>query len=274
MKTFIVPVDFSDASENAALFAAELAKRWEAIVVLYNAFYFSIPSSEAPALTPRLETIFSEDNAQLEEKGKEIASRYNISVECFSSPLSIVDQLPVLVRKYQADLVIMGMRGINSFNRKLFGSTTVSILRIAKFPVLVIPEEVKFLEMKNIIFAYQPGSISKNNDLKLLQGLAELFKAKVKILHVSLWGEENKDTPKKEDSDKIDTLLLNIRHEYVQIAEGDFLKGINKGIAESNAQLLVMVPGERNFWESLTNKSNTRKAALQTHIPLLALPNP
>ncbi|CAN5536891.1 hypothetical protein BH23BAC1_BH23BAC1_25990 [soil metagenome] len=274
MKTFIVAVDFSDAANNAARFAAELAKRMEAKIILYNAFYLSIPPSEAPVLTPRLETIFSEDKAHLEAKGEEIASQYNISVECFSSPLSIVDQLPALVRKHQADLVIMGMRGINSFNRKLFGSTSVSILRIAKFPVLVIPEEVSFQKMKNILFAYQPAGLSKENNLSLLKEFAKVFDAYVKILHVCLPHEEKGEIFTKETTDKIDDLLASLKHEYIQFEDEHFLHGINRGISDTNANLLVMVPGEHNFWETLTNKSNTRKVALNAHIPLLALPNP
>jgi nucleotide-binding universal stress UspA family protein len=273
MKTIIVPIDFSDAANNATAYAANLAHSIQAKIILYNAFYLSIPPSEAPVLTPRLDQIFSEDKALLEAKGKEIASKYNISVECFSSPMSIVDQLPALVKKYHADLVIMGMRGTNSFNRRLFGSTTVSILRIAKFPVLVIPEEASFQQIKTILFAFEPDGLSKRNELKLLKEFADLFKAKVKILHVALPDEQKEKIYSKEDLEKFDTLLYKVKHDYIQIEDDHIFSGINKGITDTNANLLVMIPGEHNVWETLTNRSNTRKVALHAHIPLLTLPN-
>lgn len=274
MKTFIVAIDFSDASDNATDFAAKLAKQVEAKIILYNAFYLSIPPSESPILTPRLDQIFTEDKAQLEAKKKEIASQYNIPVECFSSPMSIVDQLPSLVMKFQADLVIIGMRGMNSFNRKLFGSTTVSILRIAKFPVLAIPEKASYKKLSNILFAYQPEVLSKKNKLKILKDLAELFEAKVKILHVILPEERKR---KQSSNDGLETFIKfsdTIKPEFLQIEDDHFLSGINKGITETKANLLVMVPGEHNNWETLTNQSKTRNVVLHTYIPLLAIPNP
>jgi nucleotide-binding universal stress UspA family protein len=68
--------------------------------------------------------------------------------------------------------------------------------------------------------------------------------------------------------------LQGISHDYIFIEEENALKGIEAGIDEFQADLLVMVPQKHGFWDTVMNRSTTRKIALHTHIPLLALPNP
>jgi hypothetical protein len=60
--------------------------------------------------------------------------------------------------------------------------------------------------------------------------------------------------------------------DYKLLEVEDVISGIEKGIEQYNAHLLVMVPHRLNLWEGIMNQSVTRSMALRTQIPLLALP--
>lgn len=73
-------------------------------------------------------------------------------------------------------------------------------------------------------------------------------------------------------SPNMEKLLRNVQHSYRDLKETDVISGIEQGIQDFHADLLVIVPHKPGFWDMIFNKSNTRKMALKTHVPLLALP--
>ena len=48
MNTILVPVDFSPASRNASIYAAELAKLFNSRLLLFHAYMLPTPISEVP----------------------------------------------------------------------------------------------------------------------------------------------------------------------------------------------------------------------------------
>jgi hypothetical protein len=62
-----------------------------------------------------------------------------------------------------------------------------------------------------------------------------------------------------------------VKHSYNFLKDDEVLKGIEKGIEDHKSDLLVMAPHKEGFWDKFLNRSNTRKMALRTHIPLLSL---
>jgi len=61
--------------------------------------------------------------------------------------------------------------------------------------------------------------------------------------------------------------------EYIEYEAKDFLKGIQRGYKETQADLLITVPGRHALWEDYMKESQTRKVAEQIPIPLLAIPD-
>ena len=53
-----------------------------------------------------------------------------------------VDEILRAARRQQADLIVIGMRGVGRVARMLLGSTTDRVLRRARIPVLAVPTGV------------------------------------------------------------------------------------------------------------------------------------
>ncbi|MDQ3535984.1 MAG: universal stress protein [Bacteroidota bacterium] len=73
MKNIIVPIDYSDASINAANYAAALAKTFGARIILFHSFPLYVPSPGMPFLFPDLDEEIIEHKASLNSLGEELS---------------------------------------------------------------------------------------------------------------------------------------------------------------------------------------------------------
>lgn len=274
MKTIIVPTDYSKSANNAVEFAAILAHKMGAKIVLYHAFYLPAMTLELPVEAHSISELATENLAKLEAIKQEIIRSFHVEVACLTDSMPVVDYLNELVVQQQADMVVMGMNSPASFNNRESGSTTVSVIRQAKFPVLAIPEESNFHSLSHIMLAYDYKAIPPNHTLQLLKELALAFHAQVQVLHIqkSEPAASGKSTAMK-GLPYTESILEGIKHEYIFMEEDDVIEGIEKGLKQYRPDLLVMIPREHGFWDMIFNKGITRKMAIHTHIPLLTLPN-
>ncbi|EMR00704.1 universal stress protein [Cesiribacter andamanensis] len=274
MKTIIATTDYSNAANNALEYAAAIAGHVRAKLILFNAFHLAIPATPAPLVLPDITELIRDNELRLNAIGERLARQHGIEVSCHTSTALFKEELDKLVRHYQADLVVMGMRG-ESLSRKLFGSLTTTVLYHAAYPVLVVPESATHQGLLRILFACKRAYLTPYHNLGILQEIARAYKADVQVLHVETQ-EEMHSSDKgntQHGTPNMEQLLRGIHHTYKFIADEDVISGIERGIEESKADLLVMVPHKADFWDTILNRSHTRRLALNTTIPLLALPN-
>lgn len=273
MKTIVVATDYSKAADNALDYAAAFARCTASKIVLFNAFHLPIPASTPPFPVPDIHELMAINKARLEQLAAGITHTYGIIVESVSITGSFREELDEVVQRFDAALVIMGMR-TGSLSRSLFGSATTAIIRHGRFPVLVVPDNARFQGIAKILFACDFNSLKGNNQLDMLQALAQTFKARVQVFHVEQEEEELVPAGKAPDTPKLERILRGIKHTYRNLQEVEVVDGIEQGIQDYMPDLLVMVPNKPDFLDRLLNLSNTRKMVLQTHVPLLTIPNP
>ncbi len=275
MKTIILATDYTKASNHALVYAATLAKHIQAKIVLYNAF--ELPEEDQGGfgrVSPHINKLFDENKIRLYELANKTAKEYQVEVSWVTNLSFAEEEIGKLVKEYDAQLVVMGMKK-EAAEFPLFGSTTTAVISQGKYPVLVVPETAQIQEPSRLLFACDYHCISANNNLPVLKEIAQVFKAKVEILHVKN-PKEDVLTPVAADSRieaKLENLLTGIAHEYRDVTEEDVFFGIERSMKEYQADMLVMVPHRLGFWNWLFQNSTTRKMAFKTQIPLLCLPN-
>lgn len=276
MKTIIVCTDYSEPAGNAARYAAQLARRTGATLVLYHSFFLPLPLAETPVALPPADALYDEHHLRLQAIGRELAQAYGIPTDCIASPLPVVDGLPALVKKRHADLVVLGMGALSEFDRRVFGSTATRVIAQAAFPVLVVPRNVSFEPLRRILYACDYQAFPPGHAFSLMLALAGAFGAQVDVLHVEK-PEPATASPRPKSAYRgphLESVLQGIKHQYTFLEEEDVVTGIEQSIREEEANLLVMVPRRHGFWDILFNRSTTHRMAYQTHIPLLVLPDP
>jgi nucleotide-binding universal stress UspA family protein len=129
MNTILMPIDFSDTTDRAVEFVAELAPKMESQVdVLYvSESDLADPQQGREVLSPRVDEVVD----RLKKRGCKATPHL-----VFGPPaLSILDQIDVL----EPHIVVMGSHGHTALHDLLMGSVTHSVLRSGKCPVLIVP---------------------------------------------------------------------------------------------------------------------------------------
>jgi len=131
VKRILVGVDGSKCSNEAIRYAAELSKKFDAVVTLIHVYRPPETTRELPA-HERPE----EAKVKLDDSKKILDELGVVGKTIFSSgnPASAI--LKEASMGY--DLIVMGSRGLGSVEGFLLGSTTTRVAHHAKIPVLIV----------------------------------------------------------------------------------------------------------------------------------------
>ena len=268
MSTIIAATDFSEEAENALEYTGALAKLTKSKVVIFNSY--SLPFHTANSVLPAESISKLEENNRLllKERTENLADKYGIQVE-YQSGLFLVleDELERLFSKYDADMVVMGMAS-KSIEQDIFGNTTTSVILQLKYPVLAVPVKATFKKMNNILFACEDIQKVKPEVKQEVRRLAKQFGAKLEVFHV----EDPHHHTRKTIAGNVIPEFEDVDYIYKSKDADNVIKAIETEIVETQAEMLVMIPQEYGFWESLVHKSKTRMMASGLSIPLFSIP--
>ena len=138
-KNILVPIDFSEASEHAAIAACALASKTGATVHLLHAYVIPV-ESVGLALTVSqqyVEQFVRESKAQLLALVAKLgpgATMGPVLVES-GDPREVITQM---AKELKAELIVMGTHGRRGLSRALIGSVAESVVRTAHCSVLIV----------------------------------------------------------------------------------------------------------------------------------------
>ena len=154
MKKMIVPIDFSDVSRNAAYYAAQLsADIPESEIVLYHVYAQYTAGSDGSPLSADDDARRTITEAALRNIQKDLIFLTPAKISILAEEGSLPENLELLVRHIDAQLVIMGISGSTKLDQILIGSNTLKVVRKISFPVLIIPPGAKYNRITKAVFA-------------------------------------------------------------------------------------------------------------------------
>ena len=263
MSVVIAPVDFSPASSNALLFAAEICRRTSSLLLVVHVMS---KSSEEVQTKQLLEDLLS---------GLKKSSLTELNCQYSLSRGSLVTVLKTIITERLPRLVVMGTKGATGLKRILIGSNTVKVLSKVRIPVLVIPEEANFTnfgtQIKNrVVLATDLFELKSMDVLSILKQIALLIKdPKVRVLNVRPKHTRLHDLTKLERSALLHYFNPEIESDRVTVFGTNVLKGIRYYLDDhQDIGLVAMIARDSG---SLIEKHYTREMASHTSYPLLVL---
>lgn len=142
MKTILVAVDSSDASDAVVAAAAELARPMGARIVVATVVQMPIFPSEYSAMITNLGDIVAAGEKAAADRLQRVYQRLagdGIACESVQRQGAPVPIILDLAREKQADYLVMGSHGHTAFYDLLVGSTTHGVLLRAPCPVVIVP---------------------------------------------------------------------------------------------------------------------------------------
>ena len=264
MNSIIIATDFSEASENAMHYGASLAQQLDASIVLAHIFQTPVTMNDMPVVVFSADELKKSSDAGLQRCREELLKNYPaLSIKTESRLGSVSEELNILAEETNPFAIVMGSHNVKGLERMLFGSTTVSVVRHAHYPVLAMPAHFKNFTVSNIVLAADLENIPDELSGKIIETVQQL-RGSLHIVHVKM----------KEETEKPNALLerLNILSPSYETVEH---KKVNSGLKnyaqEVKADLLVILPHEHNLADRLFFRVHTEDIITSMHIPVLAI---
>lgn len=276
MNNFIVPIDFSETSKNAARYAAHIANLVpDAHLILYNVF-------------DTLE--YGSDSSPLSTEGDEDPSRkaiVELALESVRTELSTItnarmsvvaeesrhflDTLEAYVKKNNIQLIIMGLTGATRLGQVFMGSNALNIVKRAIAPVIITPEHTHSTSAKNVLLLTDFQDVDETIPIDEVKAVLDLFKPRLFVVNVDeehyVQVSEEYHTERK----KLEAKLQGYNPEFFFIRLFDFVEATNQFVADNHIDLILTFPRKHSWLSSVFKTTSTSKLAYHSHVPIAAI---
>ena len=212
-RQILVPIDFSDNSKAALIFATQLLKHKPYII---NALHVCHPFSPVNFESNEEETL-EKEMKQLQDIVSVIGNDF---VGNTTSSHAIIPTVKTglagdIINDYSefSELIVMGSNGKSNLNTMLFGSVSRAIISHSACPIIIVPQFFKFTRLKRVL-------VSEENRCNV-ESLGHLSMERVvsynytsEDVHALVNGTNTNDLL-KECLDSDDTMLLFNKEELV-----------------------------------------------------------
>jgi nucleotide-binding universal stress UspA family protein len=169
METILIATDFSNAAHNAFIYGVELAKFLNAkVVLLFVDPPVLLEAGLVSELTP--EEILECNERLLLEEVASLTSGGTVNIEILAREGPPSETINLEAVQLKAKWIVAGMKGSGKAMRRLFGSTALSMSRHANVPLIVVPEDARFIPPKTIALA---SDIGDGTDVEIIEPLEE-----------------------------------------------------------------------------------------------------
>lgn len=269
MQTILVPVDFSQASANAARYAGQLAQALQAKLFLFHAYMLPTPVSEVPYVMVTADDMQKENEALLKETADRLQQDFAVETEWLVRIGIASDEIKILAAEKNAQFIVMGMKGAGGLE-KMIGSTTVNVIRKVKTPVFVVPHDAGFEPIQKIILACDFNPVNDQDLLNPVLTIAKKFNSKLQLLHVKL-NHGGSHEPDLQGRKQLEAMLKGRPAAFVVVEDQSVQAGIQGYIQANGGDLLVMMARKHSFLERLFSRHHSTAMAYETRIPMLVL---
>lgn len=271
--TIIAATNFSAIAENAVQYAAGLAKTVGAKLLLFNSFSLPVHSANSHITSDGIQKQIDNTTNKLKRQAETLAQQFGIETTVFCSYSFLEEQLVLLLKETNAQLLVMGMAE-RSLEQTLIGNSTTSAIKNINIPILAVPLKAHFEAARKILFACDTFKEVPLKKLSWLWEATKLIDGEIEVFNVT----EKIDSLKASDASALakniaESEFQDVRYLYKSVRSNAVIAEIEKEIRNFDADILVMIPQKYGFWDSLIHRSKTGIMASGLNIPLLSLPN-
>lgn len=271
MKTIIAAVDFSAGSKNAARYAAQLAIATNSKLLLLHTTQFSVIDNALLNVKETMNKMNQEGNSRMNELESALKAKFEgLKLQKSVREGFTLDVLKELVSTNNVSMVVLSIRNTDNLYEAIFGSTAITVSGSLMCPVLIIPENARFRELKKIAFAFDQKNIPTGTGLHVLAELKKTYYASVRYVNV-LDGL----IPQEDDSSLRPVYkILNDkepRTQFLMQGTRSVVEILTEYVRNHKPNMLVMVSRKRSLFWKIFGTRNTKQIAFNTTVPLLVL---
>lgn len=274
MNTILVLTDYSEVARNAANYAISLAGDIDAKkIVFYNAYQAPpvLTETTVPAMPLMdIDTMRSiSENGMIEFKRQLLLnSETPIQMEHITQFSNLANDIDEICQSCGAEFIVMGITGTSKIEEVLIGSTSISVMKQTKVPVIVVPVKAKYTSIKNVMLACNFKNVVETIPIQPIKTILNATGAKLFVVNVY---ENDKEitADKNVQQELLQSLLLDYKPEFKYESNESFIEGINHFVKTNNIDFILTVPRKHRLFEGLFNERHTKMLAFHSAVPLM-----
>lgn len=273
MKTIVVTTDFTPISENAVQYATELALALKMKLSILHVCAIPMSFSGEPAPTVDLIEIQTDAEIEMAVIKENILNGTNgrVPVETQVKVGEIVSEINDHCNAVKPYVVVIGAESTSAFERFLFAGKAIAALRQLAWPLIIIPPDVKFSNIRKVALACDCKNLEATIPVAYIKTLVNDFRAELHVVHIAKY-DRRFNTPR--DEKEFEWLREMLTDAFIQyhVLHSDTVEECLTEFAEENdIDLMIVIPKKYNLLRDLFRHSHSKKLVLQTHVPIMAV---
>jgi nucleotide-binding universal stress UspA family protein len=271
MKTILAPTDFSASSLNAVNYAADLAGNINAKLVLFHAIPFPIAVSEISVPEEFIDDMLETGQRDMDELIERVQSRTRgrISITPEIAIGKVEHEIEKISARERPLVIVMGIRSGKSFERVLLGSSTFHIINQVCFPTLIIPDGVRFREIKSIGMACDLKRTEKDLPYETIKEWLYLFKSNLEIINIAP-EDVNLKADQMTNAISLQNHLNIFKPRFHFLTGENIAEELNDFVKMHALDLLIIFPRKHGI-SKLLYKKESKSIITHNQVPILSM---
>ncbi|HET9430976.1 MAG TPA: universal stress protein, partial [Chitinophagaceae bacterium] len=182
-----------------------------------------------------------------------------------------ISELEKLARHQQADLIIMGITGRSAIGQSLIGSNTLKMVERKVCPVLIIPPDAVFKEIKNVLLTSDFKNVTSSTPSVPIKKILKTFQPNLHVINVDSEHYVALTAEYQEERSKLMEMFTDFKPEFYFLGLYDVDEAINQFAQDKKVDFIIVIHKEHSLISKLFVKSHTKKLAYQSSVPVLAI---
>lgn len=272
MKNILVPIDYSDASLNAFVYALKLNQSYNAKIYLLHVFDMPLLNNnedEDPEISE-----YNIHKKQHEERLQNMVEayrhKYRYEYEVCTTAGGHTIEIQDFTSSHSIDMIVIGNSGMRGIKRWLFGTVAIHLLTQAYIPVIAVPPRTAYSPIKKILLITDYTDFLSDVNLDFLKHFYSKMCAELEVALINncTLGERYK----KSFLNWIDIEFRKEPHFIDMNSDDEIIEAVNKLVKELNIDVITGVPHPHNWMETLFLGKSTDKIPVICEKPLMTLP--
>ena len=273
MKAIIAPVNFTDSSDNAARYAADMALAMEADLHLVHFVEIPVSTGEFPMNPYILEELQKSGTEGLNQLWDKLVVRTKGKVNIYTHMEvgSVEQRLEEFCKAKTPFAVIMGSSG-PSLERVLRGSNLSVAIRRLRYPLIVVPDNAVFHEIKKVVLACDLEDIAAGVPVSVsfLKQFQDIFGASFDLINIVTGSQDHQ---REAEAAFIFSSWKNRLQELypgIHFVQSDKVEeGVSNYVNHHPADLVLVFPKKHSLFEF--HKSHAKKIAHNSRVPIMSI---
>jgi nucleotide-binding universal stress UspA family protein len=277
MKNILLPTDFSENAWNAILYTLHLYKNESCKFFLLNSYQISgyhegskfipIPGNEDLEKAKNNSENGLQRLIEVIKKGYPNPKHKFIAVS-HNHPL--IEAIEHELEQNDIEVIVIGTKGSTGAYEVIYGSNTIKIMdEVESCPILAVPSNVPFFEIKEIVLASSFKITHNEKDFQYLKKLALQTNTRICVLHIE--EEGGLSVSQKQNKHLLESYLEGVQLSFHSLAHVSVPIGIYCFIESRGSDMISFVNKKHSFFEKLLFNPLYKDLGNYSIIPVLVL---